>query len=153
MICRNSEYYADPTAGKAIANVMREQEEANGKIRTWTWDRLDMENWADLGIAIVVRAAEEYRGARKRLAHRQNPKGAEARSSSSTLPTSIISSANRWVTSGMNSLQKTVEKSFACMPISKKTSVARFFETMNSNTANIPLCSRFSAVILLLKKG
>ena len=79
MICRNSEYYADPTAGKAIANVMREQEEANGKIRTWTWDRLDMENWADLGIAIVVRAAEEYRGARKRLAHRQNPKGAEAR--------------------------------------------------------------------------
>lgn len=75
MICRNSEYYADPTAGKAIANVMREQEEANGKIRTWTWDRLDMENWADLGIAIVVRAAEEYRRARKRLAHRQNPKG------------------------------------------------------------------------------
>ena len=64
MICRNSEYYADPTAGKAIANVMREQEEANGKIRTWTWDRLDMENWADLGIAIVVRAAEEYRRAR-----------------------------------------------------------------------------------------
>lgn len=31
MICRNSEYYADPTAGKAIANVMREQEDANGK--------------------------------------------------------------------------------------------------------------------------
>ena len=25
MICRNSEYYADPTAGKAIANVMREE--------------------------------------------------------------------------------------------------------------------------------
>lgn len=79
MICRNSEYYADPTAGKAIANVMREQEAANGKIRTWTWDRLDMENWADLGIAIVVRAAEEYRRARKRLSHRQNPKGAEER--------------------------------------------------------------------------
>ena len=77
MIYRNMEYYSDPTAGKAIANVMREEE--SGKERVWTWDRLDMMNWADLGIAIVVRAAEEYRRARKRLAHRQNPKGAEER--------------------------------------------------------------------------
>ena len=77
MIYRNTEYYSDPTAGKAIENVMREEE--SGKERVWTWDRLDMENWADLGIAIVVRAAEEYRRARRRLAHRQNPKGAEER--------------------------------------------------------------------------
>ena len=26
MIYRNTEYYSDPTAGKAIANVMREEE-------------------------------------------------------------------------------------------------------------------------------
>ena len=62
MICRNSEYYADPTAGKAIANVMREQEEGQteksehgpGTGSIWRTGQ----TW---GIAIVVRAAEEYR--------------------------------------------------------------------------------------------
>ena len=77
MICRNSEYYADPTAGKAIANVMREQEAANGKIRTWTWDRLDMENWADLGIAIVVREAENAIGEKLSEKGRRKPKKEE----------------------------------------------------------------------------
>lgn len=55
---RNSEYYSDPTAGKAMANVMREEKRRRRGEYT---DDLDMTNWQDLANGIIVQAAEEYR--------------------------------------------------------------------------------------------
>ena len=45
MIFRNSEHYYDPTAGKAISNVMRENTEPM------------QENWEDLAIAVIAAQA------------------------------------------------------------------------------------------------
>ena len=60
MIYRNYEHYADPTAGKAIENVMR---------ATYQQDKA---NWEDLAIAIIAGQAEDYRALRKQL--RDNPR-------------------------------------------------------------------------------
>lgn len=77
MIFRNSEHYSDPTAGKAIANVMGESRDQGfgnqHSEKTYSGntngesDRLDRENWEELGIAIIVTAAEEYRKCRALL--------------------------------------------------------------------------------------
>lgn len=77
MIFRNSEHYSDPTAGKAIANVMGESRDQGfgnqHSEKTYSGntngesDRLDRENWEELGIAIIVAAAEEYRKCRALL--------------------------------------------------------------------------------------
>ena len=60
MIFRNSEHYYDPTAGKAISNVMRENTEPM------------RENWEDLAIAVIAAQAEDYRALRKQL--RETPR-------------------------------------------------------------------------------
>lgn len=83
MIFRNSEHYSDPTAGKAIANVMGESRDQGfgnqHSEKTYSGntngesDRLDRENWEELGIAIIVAAAEEYRKCRALL--HAKPKG------------------------------------------------------------------------------
>ncbi len=89
MIYRNYEHYADPTAGKAIENVMREcrglsdrplrplrDEEFFGtgfsdpSLRMA--DEIDKANWEDLAIAIIAGQAEDYRALRKQL--RDNPR-------------------------------------------------------------------------------
>ena len=62
MIYRNDEHYYDPTAGEAIANVMREERLP---------DNLDRENLEDMAIAIIVQAAQDYRKARRRLARKR----------------------------------------------------------------------------------
>ena len=77
MIFRNSEHYSDPTAGKAIANVMGESRDQGfgnqhsgkpySRRTNGESDRLDRENWEELGIAIIVTAAEEYRKCRALL--------------------------------------------------------------------------------------
>ena len=80
MIYRNYEHYADPTAGKAIENVMKERplrdEEFFGRelfdpsLRME--DEFDKANWEDLAIAIIAGQAEDYRALRKQL--RDNPR-------------------------------------------------------------------------------
>ena len=76
---RNSEYYADPTAAIAIANVMRESRDeelerklkrSGGIIRVQEpkggWDP-ERENWEDLAIAMIAQMADDYRADRKAL--------------------------------------------------------------------------------------
>jgi hypothetical protein len=91
MIYRNYEHYADPTAGKAIENVMREcrglsdrplrplrDEEFFGtgfsdpSLRMA--DEIDKANWEDLANAIIVQQAEDYRRCRRILRGRPGMK-------------------------------------------------------------------------------
>ena len=82
MIFRNSEHYYDPTAGAAIANVMREQRGLSDRplepLRNESFiygytEALD-ENWEDLAIAIIVQQAEDYRKCRRILRARPGKK-------------------------------------------------------------------------------
>ena len=99
----NAEHYYDPTAGKAIDNVLSEQlpvvpeaeETEDGTFtapipedllrfcmetswaRVWGNGRMiGQGNWEDYANAIIVQAAEDYRQARKKL--REQPKDPEA---------------------------------------------------------------------------
>ena len=71
MIFRNSEHYCDPTAGAAIANVMREGRPLRGN----STEPLD-ENFEDLANAIIIQQAEDYRKCRKILRARPGKKQA-----------------------------------------------------------------------------
>ena len=81
MIFRNSEHYCDPTAGAAIANVMREAREARGLSdrpleplrQADAAEPLD-ENFEDLANAIIIQQAEDYRKCRKILRSRPGKK-------------------------------------------------------------------------------
>ena len=77
MIFRNSEHYYDPTAGKAIENVMRETRGLSDRpLEPLRYDSLQtepmQENLEDLAIAIIAAQAEDYRAYRKQL--RENPR-------------------------------------------------------------------------------
>jgi hypothetical protein len=77
MIFRNSEHYYDPTAGKAIENVMRETRGLSDRpLEPLRYDSLQtepmQENLEDLAIAIIASQAEDYRAYRKQL--RENPR-------------------------------------------------------------------------------
>ena len=99
MIFRNSEHYYDPTAGAAIANVMREQRGLSARNRTRTADGVPSraphatspeplrnesfiygytealdENWEDLANAIIVQQAADYRKCRRILRVRPGKK-------------------------------------------------------------------------------
>ena len=69
MIFRNSEHYYDPTAGMAIANVMRE----GRPLRDDATEAMD-ENFEDLANAIIVQQAADYRKCRKILRARPGKK-------------------------------------------------------------------------------
>ena len=74
MIWRNCEHYSDPTAGKAIANVMRE----SGKLSEFAEAEATAaieRNWEDLGIAVIAAQAEDYRALRQKL--RETPRTKE----------------------------------------------------------------------------
>lgn len=76
---RNSEYYSDPTAAIAIANVMRESRDrdenfdekaVDGGFRvTGSYLRknrgLEYENWEDFSNRIILQAVDDYRKAKK----------------------------------------------------------------------------------------
>ena len=82
MIFRNSEHYYDPTAGKAIQNVMRESTE--WRVKSGEWREEGQQNTAsagelpgeknleDLANAIIIQQAADYRAYRKQL--RENPR-------------------------------------------------------------------------------
>ena len=77
MIFRNSEHYYDPTAGKAIENVMRETRGLSDRpLEPLRYDSLQtgpmQENLEDLANAIIIQQAEDYRAYRKQL--RENPR-------------------------------------------------------------------------------
>ena len=75
MIFRSSEHYYDPTAGKAIQNVMRESTEwrEEGQQSTASAGELPGEkNLEDLANAIIIQQAADYRAYRKQL--RENPR-------------------------------------------------------------------------------
>ena len=87
MIFRNSEHYYDPTAGKAIDNVMKEARGLSDRpLEPLRYDSLivgtdgvtkipyhfDKENWEDLAIAVIAAQAEDYRALRKQL--RETPR-------------------------------------------------------------------------------
>lgn len=81
MIFRNHEYYADPTAGEAIRNVMLEQAGIRGKNGEF---RKIMEKeynilcgWGEMTESLVLLAAEDYRKALKKL--QKNPDNIKAR--------------------------------------------------------------------------
>ena len=81
MIFRNHEYYADPTAGEAIRNVMLEQAGIRGKNGEY---RKIMEKeynilcgWGEMTESLVLLAAEDYRKALKKL--QKNPDNIKAR--------------------------------------------------------------------------
>ena len=96
MIYRNYEHYADPTAGKAIENVMRESRGGlknsefriqNSELYTECGDDIqqnamgatyqqDKANWEDLANAIIVQQAEDYRRCRRILRGRPGMKHA-----------------------------------------------------------------------------
>ena len=69
MIFRNSEHYYDPTAGMAIANVMRE----GRPLRDDATEAMD-ENFEDLANAIIVQQAADYRKCRRILRARPGKK-------------------------------------------------------------------------------
>ena len=69
MIFRNSEHYYDPTAGAAIANVMRE----GRPLRDDATEAMD-ENFEDLANAIIVQQAADYRKCRRILRARPGKK-------------------------------------------------------------------------------
>ena len=73
---RNSEHYPDPTAGEAIENVYREQQEARRRKSPRTAGL--RENWEDLANAVILQAVEEYREARARLSRRPGDRKARA---------------------------------------------------------------------------
>ena len=70
MIFRNSEHYCDPTAGAAIANVMRESKALRPNEPAEPLD----ENFEDLANAIIIQQAEDYRKCRKILRARPGKK-------------------------------------------------------------------------------
>ena len=70
MIFRNSEHYYDPTAGEAIANVMRE---GNPFRPNEPAEPLE-ENFEDLANAIIIQQAEDYRKCRRILRARPGKK-------------------------------------------------------------------------------
>ena len=77
MIFRNSEHYYDPTAGKAIENVMRETRGLSDRpLEPLRYDSLQtepmQENLEDLANAIIIQQAADYRAYRKQL--RENPR-------------------------------------------------------------------------------
>ena len=77
MIFRNSEHYYDPTAGKAIENVMRETRGLSDRpLEPLRYDSLQtepmQENLEDLVNAIIIQQAADYRAYRKQL--RENPR-------------------------------------------------------------------------------
>lgn len=79
MNCRNSEYYADPTAERAIANVMREQRRERRERLTGEQSRVEIENWEALANAIILQAVEDYRKARSRVRMMPDQKEAQRR--------------------------------------------------------------------------
>ena len=87
MIFRNSEHYADPTAGKAIKNVLREEFLSEWRVKSGEvhpelgvksgeW-RSEKENWEDLANAAILQQAEDYRAKRDEL--RRIPKRQKSR--------------------------------------------------------------------------
>ena len=70
MIFRNSEHYYDPTAGAAIANVMRE----GRPLRPDGYTEALEENFEDLANAIIVQQAADYRKCRRILRARPGKK-------------------------------------------------------------------------------
>ena len=77
MIFRNSEHYYDPTAGKAIENVMRETRGLSDRPLEPLRDdshqtEPNQEKMEDLANAIIIQQAEDYRAYRKQL--RENPR-------------------------------------------------------------------------------
>ena len=76
---RNSEYYSDPTACIAIANVMRESRGRDENIYAGTENGgfmisgsclgqkrgQDYENWEDFSNRIILQAVDDYRKAKK----------------------------------------------------------------------------------------
>ena len=71
MIFRNHEYYADPTAGEAIRNVMLEQAGIRGKNGEYREieekERKMLRGWGEMTESLVLLAAEDYRKALKKL--------------------------------------------------------------------------------------
>lgn len=60
---RNGEYYADPTAGEAISNIMRKNRSGSAG----TGERKNLTGWDDLTQAIILQAVDEYRKALRRI--------------------------------------------------------------------------------------